>query len=312
LSPSTVAASLRTIRLVNYYPAYHGWSRMWFEWDPQAIWDDFRAIRAMNANAVRLILHVDVFGYPIPSLTMTERLASAVSMAEAQGLRVQLTLFDNWSQYGDLENSKRWARAILAPYEADTRIALVEVKNEMDPRDTAAMKWARAMIPYMRGVARRPVVASARVFGADSLYGFGRLVKALQGTGRPDAYSFHYYGPHAEARQRFASARSLAGTTPIWIGETGFADATYASAPPDPEKENEQAFYLYQVELAAGDLGLGAAAPWTLRDFAPGTLTSTSPGYEYRMGLIRLDGTRKPAYDAVKLVFGWFVEKYGN
>ena len=71
-----------------------------------------------------------------------------------QGLHVQFTLFDWWDEYRDVAGSKRWARAVLARYVGDPRVAFVELKNEIDPADAAALAWTRALVPWLRGYLR--------------------------------------------------------------------------------------------------------------------------------------------------------------
>ena len=57
-------------------------------------------------------------GYPEPEERYLERLRELVGVAARNGLRVQLTLFDWWGAYRDIEGSKQWARAVLERYSA--------------------------------------------------------------------------------------------------------------------------------------------------------------------------------------------------
>ena len=52
-------------------------------------------------------------------------------------------------------------------------------------------------------------------------------------------------------------------------------------------------------------LGLPPAAPWILQDFAPGTFdwNRRIPNAQYHLGLLRTDGTEKPAAETVRLAF---------
>jgi endo-1,4-beta-mannosidase len=289
------SSPLANVRLVNYYPADHGWSRMWLQWDPATIRADFGRIAAMGGNAVRLVLQYDAFGYPTPTTAMTSRLASAVSMASQSGLRVQLTLFDSFRSYGDVAGSRRWAGAVLAPYRGDTRIVFVELQNEIDARNASAMAWARQMIPYVRWAAARPVAISGQEYGTWNLRGFSDLVKAL-GSARPDIFSFHLYGSPNDAATKLTWAKKLAAPTPLFIGEAGQPTSELATAASDPVREQWQLYFFKVVEHEASVLGLPPAAPWILRDFVPGTLGSNVAGRQYHFGLVRVDGSAKPAY----------------
>ena len=127
------------LRVVSYYPADAGWTRMWEPWRPQRIDADLRRLRSLNANVVRIVLPAHFIGYPVPEERYLERLRELVGIAARNGLGVQLTLFDWWGAYGDVEGSKRWARAVLEGYVGDPRIAFVELRNEIDTTDAEAL-----------------------------------------------------------------------------------------------------------------------------------------------------------------------------
>jgi len=298
MNTQTVSASIHTLKLVNYYPAYHGWTNMWDQWDPTAIRADFGRIRGLGANAVRLILPAATIGYPQPRVVMLSRIAQTVQMAAANNLRVELTLFDLWSSYSDLSGSKTWASRVLGLFRSDPRIALVEVRNEVNPSYAAAITWARAMVPWVQSYAHLPVTISAK----GDIHAFNALVQAL-GPIRPDVYSYHFYASGNVAPATFYWAARIAAPTPLFVGEAGLPTAQVQNAEVDTQAEHSQDVFFQQVEEATAMLGLPPAAPWTLWDFAPGTLCTCSPGYEYHFGLLRLDGSAKPAYSTIKRFF---------
>lgn len=298
------SSPLSDLRLVNYYPAHHGWGHMWTQWDPPAIQRDFGQIAAMGANGVRLIVQPAQFGFPDPSAMMLARLTTAVRLAGEQGLRVQLTLFDLAWPYNQLAASARWAAAVLAPFRSDPRIAFIELQNEMDARNPSAMAWARALIPFIRSYAQRPVAVSSFAYGAYGIRGFADLVAALS-SARPDIFSFHFYGDPSDAKAVFAWAKKLAAPSQLYIGEAGLPTGSTQTGPIIAVKERAQMRFFAYVEKATVELGLPPAAPWTWSDFAPGTLNASSPGAEYRFGLVRLDGSKKPAYGFLRTFFHW-------
>jgi endo-1,4-beta-mannosidase len=316
VSTPTVAAVQSTpsflsgLKLMNYYPAQHGWGRMWQESTPAEIQADFHRIAGMGVNAVRLIVPTDVFGYPDPAPVMLKRLARAVALASTEGMKVQMTLFDSFSAYRDLAGSQRWARAVLTPFRGDARVAFVEVRNELDPADARAMAWARSMIPYVRSISSRPVAASSRVPGPGDVVAFAALVRALSAS-RPDVFSYHFYGDPTLALDRIGRAVALASPTPLFVGEAGVATAQTSTAAVDPVAELGQVWFFKLVEWATYSLGLPPAAPWIFSDFAPGSLAPGTPGGEYRMGLLRADGTAKPAFEALSAFFTYKIPTVG-
>jgi hypothetical protein len=238
---------------------------------------------------------------------MLSHLAQIITLAANHGLQVQLTLFDWWSSYTDIAGSQQWASAVLSPYAHDPRIAFVELQNEMDPTNAAAMSWARQMLPFIRSlVPGTPLTIS--VWDGVGVPRLSALLSALQPASL-DFADLHYYGGADVAETVLQQAMNAAAPLPLFIGETGYSSSlgnTQGSDLPNTTQSLEayQDYYTRSVEFAAQSLGLPVAAVWTLTDFAPGSLTwvssATSP--EYGFGLYRTDGSAKPAAASVSAV----------
>jgi hypothetical protein len=170
----------------------------------------------------------------------------------------------------------------------------VELKNEMNPEDSAAMAWARALLPVVRQtLPATPVTIS--VAGSAGTAGL-RLLREQLATAPPDYYDFHFYASSGRALALIREAQAIAAPTPIVIGEVGLSTTV--------STEPEQAAYLARVFTAAREAGVGSVAPWTLTDFSPlaipvGTSVAASPA-QHRYGLHRADGSRKPAATVVQ------------
>ena len=108
---------------------------MWSRFDPTAIDRDFARIRALGANTVRIFIQPPVFGFPTVRPVMADRLSEVIGLAAKHSLRVHLTLFDWWSRYTDINGSKEWVSSLLSRYRDDPRIVVVELQNEVDPRN---------------------------------------------------------------------------------------------------------------------------------------------------------------------------------
>ncbi len=303
------------LKEVSYFPAGGGWTLMWTNWRPDRYAADFALIRGLGANTVRVIVQPDTFGFPQPSPLYLDRLAQMVDLAAANGLGVQLTLFDWFGQYADIEGSRQWASAILLPYAGDPRVAVVEVKNEIDPSDPTALAWAHAMIPFLQQLLenRTPVTISVAGF-ATQVQALAHLVAGL-GSSRPDFYSIHMFGGSGnEAYWDIAAAKQIAAPVPIWIGETGYPTTTtsspYPGLPLTPSaQEAAQGHYLKTLAVAADENGLPPIGIWTLYDFQPGAIPSPTPSSppapadEYHFGLYHTTGTPKTAAAVVRQLF---------
>jgi hypothetical protein len=298
------------VRSISYFPARGGWTLMWTRFDADAIDGDLTRIAGLHANTVRVIVPADVFGYPEPVATMTARLEKMIDLAARHGLSVELTLFDWWHDYADVEGSRRWAAALLAPYAGDPRIAFVELKNEIRQQDAGAAEWAAALIPYVRDVARRPVAISVPALdpGRDL-----RLLRAALGSAQPDFYSAHFYWRPELAADYLDAARAAVAPLPLRLGETGYSTAIpYDVLPGVPAsrsaREAQQAYYLRSLALVARRFGLPPIEPWILSDFAPDAIPPDDPGLqgnarEYRFGLFRVSGAAKPAAAELRTIF---------
>ena len=211
------------LRVVSYYPADAGWTRMWEPWRPLRIADDLRRLRALNANTVRIVVPAHFFGYPDPEKRKLELLREFVGLAERTGLHVHFTLFDWWAEYDDIEGSKRWARAVLKPYIGDPRLAFVELRNEIDTKDAQALAWTRELVPWLRDLLGRRTPVTVSVGGMTPVSDLRALAAALPVSARPDFFDAHYFtggGEHAHAV--FSTLRDVAAPTPLWIGEIGY------------------------------------------------------------------------------------------
>ena len=311
----------RELRVVSYYPADAGWTRMWEPWRPERIAADLRRLRGLNANTVRVVVPAHFFGYPKPDPDKLSRLRELVALAERAGLHVHFTLFDWWDEYRDVAGSKRWAQAVLAPFVGDPRVAFVELKNELDTADGDALAWTRELVPWLRGYLRGKTPVTVSVGGATPAADLRALVAALQARARPDFFDAHYFtGGGERALQVFAALRALAAPTPLWIGELGYPTSTAHSGfwgvPLTPSsQEAVQAHFLKLCFGALARLGLPAPGIWILDDFAPGAIPSSDVDdreEQYRFGLFRTDGSAKPAAATVTRLFAGRAETAFN
>jgi hypothetical protein len=304
------------LRLISYYPADGGWTLMWTNWRPERYAADLARIRSLGANAVRIVVQSSLFGFPQPDPLYLERLRQMIGLADQAGLRVELTLFDwcGYAEIADLAGSEQWARSVLAPYAGDSRIAAVELKNELDPGDPVTLAWVRDLIPFAQRLLQHATPVTVSVTGTDPATAL-RMLKTALGSSRPDFYTLHLFGGGGEtAWWSLRAAKAAAAPVPLWIGETGYPTfagwSGYPDLPPtDSAREAAQAHYLRTVALAAKQNGLPPVGIWALSDFLAGAIPTPDPAQppaeaEYHYGLLRTDGSAKPAAAAVRRIFG--------
>jgi hypothetical protein len=291
-------------KVVNYYPPDNSWYDMWLDWDPQQYRADMSRAHSIGANTVRLILFPQYFGYPAPTAQMQGRLASAVSIAAAEGLKVQLTLFDHFTAWTDVAGSQAWTQAILAPYAGDPRVAFIEVQNELDPHSDTIVTWLRGEIRLIhRVMPKTPVTVSTDYHSGAA--GPALMIRKLRGAGTEEDFAdYHYYGYAKDAYQTFKKVKRSVAPRPLLLGEVGissvgpwFVNST--------DGMQTQALWLATVERAAVAAGLPPGAPWTLNDFTRAGQPYHDPNVaQYHYGLFRTDGTPKPAAYVIAQAFG--------
>lgn len=306
-TPEQIRARLANLKLINYYPAANAQTNLWMNWESDVIDRDLTRIAAMHANAVRIAVFPETFGYPHPRAEMRTRLTQFLMLAARHGLQVELVLFGFWSDYDDIDGSVIWAREILAPYENDSRLAFVELQNELRASNPRAVAWAKQLVPPVRNTLGA-VPLTVSVSGSASVRGLEELRAAELGL---DFYEMHYYGHPALASSTFQQARQAVGDAPLFIGETGYST--------DPKNSDGAVYtpgwweayqdqYYRTVELAARTAGLPFAALWTLNDFSPRAFPPDSRGglqaSEYQYGMYRTDGTPKRAAASINAMFG--------
>jgi hypothetical protein len=308
------------LRLVNYFPAATAQGLFWTRWSPSVVDADFAVIsQRLHANAVRVFVPTDHFGWPTPNRSeAAAQLSELIALAAKHNLAVYLDLFNYYVPNSDISGSKRWAAKVLAPYAGDTRLAAIEVENEIDPSNPEAVAWARAMIPYVRSIAGGIPVAIS-VCGCDNT-GPLQLLRDRLGSSQPDIYDFHYYpDPNANPTPSqaenvyqpgleygFARAKRMVAPATLIIGETG-ASTYYPGTPnfpgaqSDKRWEQAQAAFYTKVEAAARAVGIPPPAPWGYIDVAyGGGVTNTRQRF---FGIFRSDGTPKPAAEVVANAF---------
>ena len=297
--PSTTAL-LAGMRLVNYQRPDAGWPALWTDWRPDVLDRDLARIAALGGNTVRVSVIPDTIGWPAPRPVMAARLAQYVDLAAKHGIKVQLTLFDWFGRLDATAQAASWARAVTAPYKGDSRVAFVELLNEVDPGDARTMTFLRSLLPVVRkALPGVPVTVSvSSTAGPDALR---RLVSGLPGL--LDVADIHFYGEGAQAYAWLGRAKAAAGGLPLVVGEAGHSLRYPVDTARDvAHHEALQAAWFDATLRAARDRGVPVGV-WMLYDLTPsgipGRAESANP-QEYRFGLRRLDGTQRPAAAVVR------------
>jgi hypothetical protein len=292
-APATSRMPVSALKIMNYYPSSAGWMDMWTDYSHATTVSDFAAIQSLNANTVRIIVQPSAVGYPVVNATMRANLDDMINVATSAGLKVQLTLFDMWANYSDVAGSEQWVQSLLDGETSNPAIALVELKNEM-PINSTTVSWADALLPFLQtllpGVPR-----TISEPGSGGLSAIQSLLSNIPPSDL-DAVDVHYYGDAALAAGELEQVQRMAGSLPVFIGETGIS--TYGTSP----GEEAQTRFYEVLGQTAKDLGLPPPSPWMLNDVTQAAGENLTTQQEY-FGLRRADGSWKPAALVVSQVF---------
>ncbi len=295
--------ALQQFKVVSYMPVRASWTNMWSEFDPTEIQADFQKVAELGANTVRIAIDPFEFGWPIVTPQMASELSQVLSLAQAQGLYVQLTLFDWWSSYSQISPSESWLSSLLRPYNNDHEIAFIELQNEIDPDNPAAMAWARAILPAAKAVAG-DIPLTFSISSTSGLSGILALKSAL-GAGQVSFYDIHYYGSPGAAAATLGAVKAAVAPTPLYVGEIGFSTYTTGGAAQEASLDSEQAGFYAGVDDATASLGLPAPGLFMLNDLdgsgAPGPESDQPQDWSY--GLYTTTGQKKPAEAVVQQFF---------
>lgn len=317
LSPK-VQQAFSGLRMVNWYPINNYGTNMWAHFDLSAATSDFAVIAGAGFNAVRIIIPATLgtFAVPHPSTQMLGNLSDLVNAADLAGLRVQLTLFDQYFAYTPLQSAvsdgATWINAVVRPFQNDRRIAYIDVHNETDLSDPAKFAWLQAIFPLVKNAAGTiPVTASPG--GNTTLPTDIALVRSAAPV---DLFDIHYYVPPEFALAQLADLITAAGATPIYFGECGFPTQIDAITSGDEglpatqqAREAAQEKYFRTLHAVTRELDLPSPSPWTFDDaLASGVSPAVAAywashnlgSYGYSWGLRRTDMTEKPALSTLR------------
>lgn len=308
-----------SVRGVNYYPRETSWGGMWTK-TPDPVWRADMALAAsLNINSVRTFISLspalEAAGLLHPDGTPTAaylaRLNVFLSAAWQNGIRAILCFdVDPKTVEGarGLARCLRGVGAVVGTHRDDGRVLMWDLMNE--PDDDA--KWTEATREYLRAS-----LALVRELDTNHVTTVGLTwrIDRLGQVGLPDVIQYHEYSPKgqlfaqgaARVSQSIANQRRGGGSRPVLIGEFGMStarDSRHAaarwSAPMGaaPGTEAEQAAVYELVLSAAAKERVEGVAAWCLHDYPIG-----NPN-EACFGLVRADGTLKPAALTLKTWYG--------
>jgi hypothetical protein len=281
---------------IDYYPRNTPWDRFWANYSTAETDRDFTTIRSLGLNSVRTFIPFEQFGGPKVEPAMLDKLQDFLDRADANGLKVLLTLFDFRTDYRLLlwPESDRHLEALLTRFRNHPAVLAWDMKNE--PNNDYGSNGRETVDAWLAHTARL-----AHSYDPNHLVTIGWLspTAADNLAGEVDFVSFHFFAPAGELSPGYAALRKAVPGQPIVMSEFGLP--TWNSFIfPNGHTEAEQAAYYADILSTIRDTDSAGSMLWTLHDFSyvPRQVTGGLPwrvGPELLRGVVRPDDTLKPA-----------------
>lgn len=257
---------------------------------------DFIRIKKLNLNTVRIFVPYMDFGKAEVRKDRLERLEQTLDLAEKNGLKVMVTLFDFYGDYA-IHNwtlTHRHAEQIVKALKGHEALLAWDIKNEPDldfdsRGKERVMAWLAQMISEIKTWdTEHPVTI-----------GWSNPAAAENLSERVDFVSFHYYLDPKDFLEAFDQLKTAVPNKPILLQEYGYSSYDglwnlYLGS------EEAQATYFTQMQetLKTRDLPFMF---WTLHDFEaiPEAVVGSLPwrtGKQRHFGIIDKEGQPKTAY----------------
>lgn len=117
---------------VNYYPVNNGGYQMWSTYNGAQYQADMQTAKDLGFNTMRVFLaaYPGIFDFVTPTAAELANLTDFYKRAVTVGIKLHLTLFGFWGDYGCISGSKTWIAAVLGALPDTTNIAAIEIQNE--------------------------------------------------------------------------------------------------------------------------------------------------------------------------------------
>ncbi|NTW00744.1 MAG: cellulase family glycosylhydrolase [Oscillochloris sp.] len=280
---------------MNYYPQNTPWDTFWPQYNAAVIDRDLSRMKGLGLNTIRIFVPYEQFGGPNVDKELISRLEDLLDRAEAQGLKVIVTLFDFRADYSLLHwpDADRHLETLLTHFREHPAILAWDLKNEPDLDDDAAgSQSVDAWLSHL--------ITLARSYDPDHFLtiGWSNSIAAQRLADQVDIVQFHYYAPVGVFASSYAELRAAVPHKPLLLGEFGLP--TWNSVFPHGHTEAEQADYYAALLAALRASDASGYVAWTLYDFTnvPATVAGRWPwqtGPQRHLGVLRANGEEKPA-----------------
>lgn len=290
---------LKLAKGINYYPQASPFKNFWLNYDSLQVEKDFKLIKSLNFNSVRIFINYEQFGKGNVIPEMLERLDHLMNVAESNDVGIVLTLFDFNSDFNlfNFTSTDRQLETILTNLKNNKALLAYDLKNEPDidynyQDSTLVNQWLNF------------IVKKAKLYDPDTpiTIGWATADKAAYLSPELDFVSFHFYKNAKLLKSDIDNLRLKIGSKQLVVSEYGKSDFQSLVFPIWNPK-NSTFGQISDVSKTLGQENIPAFY-WTLYDFKE--VSSDVAGRwpwqkepQKHFGLIDLEGRRKDTSDII-------------
>jgi hypothetical protein len=303
----------------NYWLSNEPFIQTWVSWDGPRIATELDKARQLGVNTVRIGIPYDhhdtmdiIWGNRSKMISIAPRIGYVMNqflqIAASYNMKVIFVLFDWYDPFllGATPNEQTnltYLKGIVGPFVNDDRVLAWDIYNEPDFSESWTSGHQNAFIYWLRDMSRlvhsidnrHPVTVGVGVYS--DLWrptGDGSTILSMS-----DFVAFHCYDAGALTNQIAAIKAHTA--EPIFLEEMGWPTALGGEAPtPNAVYDEPTQSFLYNSMVNATNAAkIAGIMQWTLWDYW-GSDTAFVPGHERFFGLVKNDGTFKPAANIFK------------
>jgi hypothetical protein len=292
-----ITSNLKNLAGLNYYPQDSPWDTFGEQFDSTKIATDFNIIKDLKLNTIRVFLSYEDFKISKDSSEKMAKLKSLLDQAEKSDLKVMITLFDFYGDYGiqDWTLTNAYLKNIVDEIKDHPAIYAWDIKNEPDlDYESREQRKVNAWLSQ----------TITRLKEMDSMHpvtiGWSTAAAAVALEDQVDVVSYHYY---QDLEHLAATHKELKSKTkkPIVLQEIGWSSYHGFWNPFGMDQEDQadqySEFFATQKRDSINYLS------WTLYDFeeVPSSVAGSLPWRRNKQGyfgLIDVDGKKKLSYNS--------------
>ena len=285
---------------LNYYPKDSPWDTFGKNYTDSIITNDFKIIKGMGLNTVRIFIPYTDFGMVEVNQTKLQNVRSLLDKAAVHDLKVIVTLFDFYGNYDLVDWSLNHSHAktmVTALMHHDALLAW-DLKNEPDldfesRGKDKVLAWLKELVSQIRKWdAKHPVTI-----------GWSSPEAAIHLADELDFVSFHYYRKPDDFLQAYKKLKDKVPVSkPIVLQEYGIS--SYGGFWNGFQgSEDQQASYYKKMQLLLKQENIPFVF-WTLYDFeqVPTSVVGRLPWRKKPQlfyGCLNLEGLKKESFQVL-------------